>query len=42
MRNNDAPLDSMISQEMLPDVYAFVSRMLTRVLSNLDGTLIVT
>jgi hypothetical protein len=32
----------MISQEMVPDVYVFSSRMLTRVVSNLDGTLITT
>jgi hypothetical protein len=32
----------MISQEIVPDVYVFGSRMLTRVVSNLDGTPIVT
>jgi hypothetical protein len=32
----------MVSQEMVPDVYVFGSRMLTRIVSNLDGTLIVT
>jgi hypothetical protein len=42
MRNNDIPLDSMISQEMVLDVYVFGSRVLIRVVSNLDGTLIVT
>jgi hypothetical protein len=42
MRNNDIPLYSMISQEMVSDAYMFGSRMLTRVVSNLDGTLIVT
>jgi hypothetical protein len=42
MRNNDIPLDCMISQEMVLDVYVFGSRMLTRAVSNLDGTLIVT
>jgi hypothetical protein len=38
MRNNDIPLDIMISQEMVPDAYVFGSRMLTRVVTNLDGT----
>jgi hypothetical protein len=42
MRNNDIPLDIMISQEMVLDVYVFGSRVLIRVVSNLDGTLIVT
>jgi hypothetical protein len=42
MRNDDIPLDSMISQEMVLDVYMLGSRMLTRVISNLDGALIVT
>jgi hypothetical protein len=32
----------MISQEIVPDVYVFGFRMLKRVVSNLDGTLIVT
>jgi hypothetical protein len=32
----------MISQEVVPDINVFGSRMLTRVVSNLDGTLIVT
>jgi hypothetical protein len=36
------PLDCMISKEMMPDVYVFGSRILTMVVSNLDGTLIVT
>jgi hypothetical protein len=31
----------MVSQEVVSDVYVFGIRMLTRVLSNLDGTLIV-
>jgi hypothetical protein len=31
----------MVSQEVVPDVYVFGSRMLTGVISNLDGTLIV-
>jgi hypothetical protein len=42
MRNDDIPLDSLISQEMVLDVYVFGSIMLTMVVSNLDGTLIVT
>jgi hypothetical protein len=42
MRNNDIPLDSMISQEVVLNVYVFGSRMLIRVVSNLDGTLIIT
>jgi hypothetical protein len=42
MRNNDTPLDSMISQEMVLDVYVFGSIMLIRVVSNLDYILIVT
>jgi hypothetical protein len=42
LRNNDIPLDSMISQEIVPDVYVFGSRVLTRVVINLYGALIVT
>jgi hypothetical protein len=42
MRNDYIPLDCMISQEMVPNIYVFGFRMLTRVVSNLDGTLIVT
>jgi hypothetical protein len=42
MRNTDIPLDCMISHKMVSDVYVFHLRMLTRVVSNLDGTLIVT
>jgi hypothetical protein len=34
-------LDGMISQEVTPDINVFGSRMLTGVISNLDGTLIV-
>jgi hypothetical protein len=34
-------LDGMISQEVAPDINVFGSRMLIRVISNLDGTLIV-
>jgi hypothetical protein len=37
MRNNDIPLESMISQEMVSNVYVFGSRMLTRVVSNHIG-----
>jgi hypothetical protein len=32
----------MISQEVVLDVYVFDSGMLTRVVNNLDGTLIIT
>jgi hypothetical protein len=32
----------MVSQEMVSDVNVFGSRMLTRVVNNLDGTIIVT
>jgi hypothetical protein len=32
----------MVSPEMVPYVYVFGSRMLTWIVSNLDGTLIVT
>jgi hypothetical protein len=35
-------LDGMISQEVVPDINVFGSKMLTRIGSNLDGTLIVT
>jgi hypothetical protein len=35
-------LDGMISQEVVPDINVFGSKMLTRIVSNLDGTLIVT
>jgi hypothetical protein len=42
MRNNNIPPDSMIYQEMVSDVYVFGSIILTRVISNFDGTLIVT
>jgi hypothetical protein len=42
MRDNNIPFDGMVSQEMVPDVYVFGSRMLTRIVSNLNGTLIVT
>jgi hypothetical protein len=36
MRNNDIPLSSMISQEIVSDVYMFGSIMLTRVISSLE------
>jgi hypothetical protein len=42
MRNNDIPLDGMISQEKVLDVFVFGSIMLTMVVRNLDDTLIVT
>jgi hypothetical protein len=42
MRNHSIPFDGMISQEVVSDVYVFGSRMLTRVVSNLYDTLIVT
>jgi hypothetical protein len=32
----------MVSQEVVPDINVFGSRMLTWIISNLDGTLIVT
>jgi hypothetical protein len=35
-------LDGMISQEVVSDIIVFGSRMLTWIISNLDGTLIVT
>jgi hypothetical protein len=41
MRNHYVSLDGMISQKMVPDINVFGSRMLTMVVSNLDGTLIV-
>jgi hypothetical protein len=42
MGNHYVSLDGMISQEVVLDINVFGSRMLTRVVSNLDGTLIVT
>jgi hypothetical protein len=42
MSDNNIPFDSMISQKVVSDVYVFGSRMLTRVVSNLYVTLIVT
>jgi hypothetical protein len=35
-------LDGMVSQEVVLDINVFGSRMLVRVVSNLDGTLIIT
>jgi hypothetical protein len=35
-------LDGMISQKVVPDINVFGSTMLTRVVSNFDGILIVT
>jgi hypothetical protein len=35
-------LDGMISQEVVSDINMFDSRILTRIVINLDGTLIVT
>jgi hypothetical protein len=42
MRNYYVSLDGMISQEVMSDINVFGFRMLIRVVSNLDGTLIVT
>jgi hypothetical protein len=42
MENYYVSLDGMISQEVVPDINMFGSRMLTRIVRNLDGTLIVT
>jgi hypothetical protein len=42
MRNQNILFNDMISQEVVLDVYVFGSRNHTRVVSNLDGTLIVT
>jgi hypothetical protein len=42
MVNYYVSLDGMISQEVVLDINVFGSRMLTRVVSNLYGTLIVT
>jgi hypothetical protein len=41
MRDNDISLDGMITLEVVPDINVFGSRMLTWIISNLDGTLIV-
>jgi hypothetical protein len=42
MSNDNILFNDMIPQEMVSDAYVFGSRMLTRVVSNLDGTLIIT
>jgi hypothetical protein len=42
MGNHYVSLDGMISKEVVTDINVFSSRMLTRIVSNLDGTLIVT
>jgi hypothetical protein len=42
VRNLYASLDGMFSQEVVLDINVFGSRILTRIISNLDGTLIVT
>jgi hypothetical protein len=42
MGNLYVTLDGMISQEVVSDINVFGSRMLTRIVSNLDDTLIVT
>jgi hypothetical protein len=42
MVNQYISLDGMVSQKVVPDINVFGSRMLTRVVSNLDGTPIVT
>jgi hypothetical protein len=42
MGNHYVSFDVMVSQKMVPDINVFGSRMLTRVVSNLYGTLIIT
>jgi hypothetical protein len=42
MGNYYVSFDGMISQEVVLDINVFGSRILTRVVSNLDGNLIVT
>jgi hypothetical protein len=37
-----SPFDDMVSQEVVMDVYVFGSTMLISVVSNLDGTIIIT
>jgi hypothetical protein len=41
MGNHYVSLDGMVSQEVVPDINMFGSKMVTRIVSNLDGTLIV-
>jgi hypothetical protein len=38
MENHYVALDGMVSQEVVSDINVFGSRMLTRVVGNLDGT----
>jgi hypothetical protein len=42
MGNHYISLDGMISQEVMSDINVFGSKMLTRIVSNLDVTLIIT
>jgi hypothetical protein len=42
VRNHYISFDAMVSQEVVPNINVFGSRMLTWIISNLDGTLIVT
>jgi hypothetical protein len=42
MWNNNISFDGIVSQEVVLDIYVFGSKMLTRVVSNLNGTFIVT
>jgi hypothetical protein len=42
MGNHNISLDGVVPQKMVPDINMFGSRMLTRVISNLYDTLIVT
>jgi hypothetical protein len=42
MRDNNIPFYGMVSQKMVSNAYVFGSRVLTWVISNIDGTLIVT
>jgi hypothetical protein len=41
MGNHYVSLDGMVSKEVVPDINVFGSKMVTRIVSNLDGTLIV-
>jgi hypothetical protein len=42
MREITVSLDGMVSQEVVPDINVFGSRMLTMIVNKLDGTLIIT
>jgi hypothetical protein len=42
MGNHYVSLDAIVSQEVVLDINVFSSRMLTMVISNHDGTLIIT